>query len=133
MSGRELQEDLNNILSAYVSNAEKIALGASNKDVESFNNVIASKAPKRMPYSRSSSLQNHVNCAAAGKNSGSQYVNKINTLVGISPGTIFKKYAERKDKTRKRGLLYENTREFKKQTLERKLMKYIIFGSKCLL
>lgn len=126
LSGKELQEDLNNILSVYVTNAEKIAPAASTKDVESFNNVIASKAPKRIHYSGSSSLQNRVNCAVAEKNIGSHYVNRINTLAGISPGTIFKKYAERKDKIRKRRLLFENTREFKKQKLERKIKKNIV-------
>jgi hypothetical protein len=106
LCGKELQEDLNNILSVYVSNAEKIAPAASTKDVESFNNVIASKAPKRIHYSGSSSLENRVSCAVAEKNMGTQYVSKINTLVGVSPGTILKKYAERKDNIRKRRLLY---------------------------
>jgi len=50
-----------------------------NKGVESFNNVIASKAPKRIHYSGSGSLENRVSCAVAEKNMGTQYVRKINT------------------------------------------------------
>ena len=94
---------------------KKIAPAVSTKDVESFNNVIASKAQKRIHYSGSSSLENRVSYAVAEKNMGTQYISKINTLVGVSSGTIFKKYAERKDNIRKRRLLYENKREFKKQ------------------
>lgn len=123
LCGKDLQEDLNNILSVFVNNVEKIAPAASTKDVESFNNMIASKAPKRIHFAASSSLQNRVNCAVAEKNIGSNYVNQVNTSVGVSPGSIFKKYAERKDNTRKRRLQYENTRAFKKQKLQRKLKK----------
>ena len=97
---------------------------ASSKDVESFNNVIASiKAPKRFHCSGSGSLENRISCAVAEKNMGTQYVSNINTLVGVSTGTIFKKYAERKDNIRKRRLLYENKRLFKKQKFESKLKK----------
>jgi len=40
--GKELQEDLNNILSVYVSNAERIAPAASKKDLFPvfINNII---------------------------------------------------------------------------------------------
>ncbi|XP_062576921.1 uncharacterized protein LOC134267321 isoform X2 [Saccostrea cucullata] len=121
LQGDELKNDLNIIFETFINNAHKISPAASTRDVESFNNSIAAKAPKRLHYSSSSSLQNRVSCAVAEKNMGSTYVNKVNELVGVSPGRVFQKLAEKKDKTRKRRLAYENTREFKKRKLERKL------------
>ena len=96
LCGEDLREDLKNIMAVYINNAEKIAPAASTKDVESFNNSIASKAPKRIHYSASSSLHNRVNCAVAEKNIGTQYVNEVNSKIGVSPGVVFKKFAEKR-------------------------------------
>lgn len=130
LHGDELRADLTSVFHIFVSNAEKIAPGGSTKDVESFNNIVASKAPKRCHYSASSSLKNRVNCAVAEKNIGSHYITQVNKSIGLSPGNVYAKHAARKDNTRKRRLLYENTLTFKKRKLERKLNKSVLNAQK---
>lgn len=44
--GDELKSDLQNVFDVFIRNVYKIAPGASTKDVESFNNLVSSKAPK---------------------------------------------------------------------------------------
>ena len=78
LTGDELRQDLNTIFNKFVANVDKIAPGASTKEVESFNNMLASKAPKRYHYSASGSLKNRLSCTVAQKNAGCSYINKIN-------------------------------------------------------
>ena len=63
LTGEILRSDLESILHVFINNAEKIAPRGSTKEVESFNNMIAAKAPKRIHYSASASLINRVNCS----------------------------------------------------------------------
>jgi DNA polymerase III epsilon subunit-like protein len=121
--GEELRTDLSSIFESFIKNVDKISPAASTKDVESFNNMIASKAPKRCHYSSTSSLQNRVNCVVAEKNLGSTYVSQVNKSIGISPGKFYSKHAERKDNKRKRRLEFENTLTFKKRKIEKKMNK----------
>jgi hypothetical protein len=52
---------------SFSQNCEKIAPGSLTKDVESFNNMVASKAPKRCHFSATSNLLSHVGFAVAKK------------------------------------------------------------------
>ena len=124
MTGEVLRNDLEAIFQVFASNSDKIAPGGSTKDVESFNNMIASKAPKRCHYSSSSSLKNRVGCAVAHKNLRNGYVNKVNTAVGVSPGRIYALHAKRKDTERKRLRKYQGSVENKRRRLQLK------YGSK---
>lgn len=53
------------------------------------------------------------------------YINKDNTLAALSPGVIFQKYDERKDKTKKEDLCIKIL-EFKKQKLRKKLWNNVV-------
>ena len=123
--GEELRTDLCSIFHTLVSNVDKIAPAASTKDVESFNNMVAAKAPKCCHYSATSSVQNRFkcNCVVAEKNIGSPYITEVNKSLGISPGRFYSKYAERKDYKRKRRLEFENTVTLKRQKLQKRMNK----------
>lgn len=130
LTGDGLKTDLAGIFDVFVRNAEKIAPAASTKEVESFNNVIASKAPKRCHYSGSESLRSRVNCAVAQKNMGHTYVSNINTLLGISPGKISALVGSKRDRKRKQLREIENSREHKKRKIELKSKKSLDMGAK---
>lgn len=123
LSGDSLRADLDTVFSVYIQNASKIAPGGSTKDVESFNNMVASKAPKRSHYSGSASLYHRTSCAVAEKNLGTSYINEVNISLGISPGKLFQEHAEKVDRKRKRKSEHENSVEFKRRKLERKLQQ----------
>ncbi|KAL5012907.1 hypothetical protein ScPMuIL_011458 [Solemya velum] len=122
-SGEILHRDLDAVFLVFANNAEKIAPGGSTKDVESFNNMAAAKAPKRCHFSASGSLNSRVDCAVVQKNIGHTYINKVNKAAGLSPGIVYKENAVRKDTERKRQLAYTNNREVKKRKIENKLKK----------
>lgn len=124
LTGDSLRQDLNAVFQVFINNAEKIAPGGSTKDVESFNNMVASKAPKRCHFSASGNLSSRVNCAVAQKNLGNTYVNRVNIAAGLSPGKVFEDFAVKKDKERKRQREYTNTKTYKKKKIIRKLQKH---------
>ena len=123
LSGDELKADVAAVFEIFEKNVEKIAPAASTRDVESFNNMVSSKAPKRIHYSSSKSLETRVSCAVAQKNEGNTYVSDVYEALGISPGKFYREHAARKDRVTKRRLEYEGTREFKLRKLERKQIK----------
>ena len=123
LQGEKLKEELSAVFNKLASNAAKIAPYASTKDVESFNNIVATKAPKSRHYAGSEALKGRVNCAVAQKNCGIGYVNQVNEKAGLSPGMIFKRHASTCDKKRKRQVEKENSKEFKRQKLEKKFAK----------
>ena len=121
LSGKTFQQDLEAVFSAFANNAEKIAPGGSTKDVESFNNMVAAKAPKRCHYSASGSLKTRVDCAVAQKNIGNGYVNTVNESLGMSPGRVYHEHAKRKDTQRKRQQEYESLITVKRRKIGLKL------------
>jgi len=121
LCGESLRSDLDKILNVFIQNAARIAPGASTKDVESFNCMLACKAPKRIHYSGSQSLYIRSSCAVAQKNVGFMYVNKINSHIGVSPGKVFQMSAKKLQKKRKRQHETENNIEYKRRKLQRKL------------
>ena len=123
LQSEKLKEGLTAVFNKLASNSAKIAPYASTKDVESFNNIVASKAPKARHYAGSEALTGRVNCAVAQKNCGIGYVSQVNEHAGLSPGKIFKKYAAALNKKRKRQVEKENTKQFKRRKLEKKFAK----------
>ncbi|KAH3842797.1 hypothetical protein DPMN_116301 [Dreissena polymorpha] len=96
LTGDSLREDMDAIFRVFIANSDKIAPGGSTKDVESFNNMVATKAPKRMYLSSSDSLLNRVACAVAQKNDGHSYINTLNNSLCMSPGRLMAERAELK-------------------------------------
>ena len=119
--GESLHQDLKSVFEVFSSNAEKIAPGGSTREVESFNNVVASKAQKRTHFSGSGNLSRRVGCAVAQKNMGNTYVSEIFKKVGLSPGKVSLQEAQKRDSERKRQLHYERLPSVKRRKVDRKL------------
>ncbi|KAL4229161.1 hypothetical protein ACF0H5_012199 [Mactra antiquata] len=121
--GQELRDDLTAVFNVFSQNAEKIAPGGSTKEIESFNNMVASKAPKRCHFSASGNLLSRVGCAVAQKNMGNTYINTVNEKLGLSPGRVYRKVAESRDSERKRQREYSNKKENELRKQQNKLKK----------
>lgn len=80
LKGDTLQTELSSIFKIFSQNAGKLAPCGSSLANESFNNSVASKAPKARHYSGSESLDYHVKAAACQKNLGHSYVEKVRYL-----------------------------------------------------
>lgn len=81
LEGDSLRLVLNNVFPIYAQNAEKLAPCGSTLANESFNNSVASKAPKARHYSSSESLDFRVKAAACQKNIGHGYVSKERVII----------------------------------------------------
>lgn len=62
-----LRKDVQVIFETVANNAERLAPAGSTKDVESTNNIYASKAPKRFCFSKSENLKTRVSAAVLQK------------------------------------------------------------------
>lgn len=80
LEGDSLRLVLNNVFAIYAQNAEKLAPCGSTLANESFNNSVASKAPKARHYSGSESLDFRVKAAACQKNIGHGYVSEVRLI-----------------------------------------------------
>ena len=85
LSDTKLKDDLQETISTYADQAEKLANLGSLQSNESFNNTVASKAPKQMQFSGSESTSFRVAAATVQKNLGRNYVLKValKLLIGI--------------------------------------------------
>ena len=99
--GKDLtDESLHTALSNVFTNldANKLAFLSSTQANESFNNTVASKAPKGRHYSDSLSLQYRL-CASVGqKNEGYGYIAGVHKDAGLSPGASAKRCGMQLDK-----------------------------------
>ena len=77
LTGAELHKDLTNVFDAFIQNADKLAHLESSQANESFNNIVASKAPKNKHYSGSESLSYRVSAAVSQKNDGHTYITRV--------------------------------------------------------
>ena len=102
----------------FANNSEKIAPCGSTREVESFNNMITSKAPKRCHFSETTNLALRVGCAVSQKNMGNTYLKEINERAGLSPGKIAHDIGLKRDKERKRQLDFTNRRDVKRRKIE---------------
>lgn len=78
LTSQDLKKDLEKLfLGNLMIQAKKLANLSSSQANESFNNTIASKAPKAKHYSASASLSYRVGTAVLQKNEGYSYVSKV--------------------------------------------------------
>ncbi len=117
VSGCKLEKDLSTIFSKLGDNAVKIAPCASTRENESFNNIVASKAPKSKHYSGSGSLVTRVESAVCQKNMGHSYLSTVFETAGLSPGKFYSQSAEKIEKKRKRDLCNKNSLTSKRRRL----------------
>lgn len=129
LHGEKLKDALTSLFNIFAANANKLSPCASTKEVESFHNIMHSKAPKARHYSSSGSLKTRVDCAVAQKNIGHTYINEVNTSMEMSPGNIANRTAEKRDKRRKAMNSIENSKEFKKRRLDKKAKRKLDFSA----
>ena len=77
LTNEPLQIDIKKLFDKYKHQAEKLSRLSSSQANESFNNTVASKAPKSHHYSGSESLKFRVSAAVSQKNIGHNYVVKV--------------------------------------------------------
>ena len=123
LSGDTLRSSLTSVFQVFINNADKIAPGGSTRDVEAFNNQIASKASKRIHYAGSGALKTRVESCVSRKNLGDNYISPVNEDLGLSPGIVSTQTAQRKDRKRKAMRELSNTRSFKRRRLFKKKQK----------
>lgn len=73
LTDQNLKTDLEALFKTFIDSKEKLACLGSSQGNESFNNTVASKAPKTRHYCGSSSLSTRVKMAALQKNEGYIY------------------------------------------------------------
>ena len=104
--GKDLtDESLHKSLSKLFTslNANKLAFLSSTQANESFNNTVASKAPKAKHYSDSSSLHFRLCAGVSQKNEGYGYVASVHKDAGLRPGISAKKRSLELEKQKKNG------------------------------
>lgn len=120
LTDKNLQEALADIFKKYKSHSKKIAELGSTQANESINNSIASKAPKRLHFSGSASLNYRVSAAVAQTNIGHTYVSKVNARIGLSPGSYTQRLAVLRDLQHRKRKALNTTRAAKRRRLELK-------------
>lgn len=96
----ELYTHLYNLFDKYANNAHKIAFAASSQANESFNNIMAHKAPKSNCYSMSESSDYRYASAVCRKNDGESHLLDVYKILSLSPGKNTALYASRQNKKR---------------------------------
>ncbi|XP_046394798.1 uncharacterized protein LOC124163262 [Ischnura elegans] len=95
LEGRALKSALEKILESFAAESSKIAPGGSSQANESFNQMVAIRAPKNRHYGSSAALNIRVAAAACQKNLGPKHVIGINRKLDLSPGSLTKSYSSR--------------------------------------
>lgn len=97
LQGDDLREALSRLFSSLAANSEKLCYNSSSNANESFNNMVAAKAPKYCHYSKSESLDFRISATVCQKNVGENYLNMINAEIGLSPGKVSMEVSEQRD------------------------------------
>ena len=83
LADKSLQLALEKVIGTYRKNAGKLASLGSTQSNESFNRIVASKAPKAGHFSGSANLNYRVAAGVAQKNEGHQYVMKVRLCIQL--------------------------------------------------
>ena len=97
LHGPELREALSHLFSNLAANSEKLCFNSSSNSNESFNNMVASKAPKYCHYSKSESLDFRISATVCQKNVGENYLKMVNEEMGLSPGKVSMEVSDQRD------------------------------------
>lgn len=87
-----LYDQLTMMFTKYAKNAHKFSIAASSQANESFNNIMAHKAPKNICYSRSESCCYRLASAVCTKNDGESYLTDVEKKLLSSPGKHTKNF-----------------------------------------
>ena len=80
----------------------------------SFNNIVASKAPKNCHYSKSESLDFRIASIVCQKNVGETYLKVVNEEMNLSPGKVNMKIGEGIERT---GFLKRQRKKIRIETV----------------
>ncbi|XP_062585112.1 uncharacterized protein LOC134246768 [Saccostrea cucullata] len=120
LSGDHLKEDLEKLAKSYIDRADRLMNLGSTQANESFNNSVASFAPKNRFYGGTKSLKARISSAVMLKNEGSGWLSKVNENILLSPGQMTKLHGLRRDKIRKRVRDMKRTVAFKRKRISLK-------------
>jgi hypothetical protein len=81
LSDPALQDSLKGLFTGLAAQNSKLALLESTQVNESFNSMVAAKAPKRLFFAGSESLDFRIASAVAQKNEGHQYVPQVTLFI----------------------------------------------------
>jgi DNA polymerase III epsilon subunit-like protein len=118
LSGDSLKSDLHGVFLRFANNSEKIAPCGSTQANESFNAIVATKAPKSRFYGGSDSLDFRVACAVSQTNFGASYIVPVNKKLGLSPGSQTQKFRGKYDQLREKSKARKGILAFKKRRME---------------
>ncbi|CAG2195042.1 unnamed protein product [Mytilus edulis] len=123
LSGDKLREELDKLAQNYIERADRLLNLGSTQSNESFNNSVASFAPKNRFYGGTKSLKARVSSAVMQKNEGYGWLSKVNKNSLLSPGHLTILHGIRKDRRRKQIRKTQSTTNFKRKRLTIKSKK----------
>ncbi|VDI68461.1 Hypothetical predicted protein [Mytilus galloprovincialis] len=128
LSGDKLREELDKLAQNYIERADRLLNLGSTQSNESFNNSVASFAPKNRFYGGTKSLKARVSSAVMQKNEGYGWLSKVNKKSLLSPGHLTILHGIRKDRRRKQIRKTQSTTNFKRKRLTIKEFMLHIYG-----
>ncbi|CAC5411937.1 unnamed protein product [Mytilus coruscus] len=123
LSGDKLKEELDKLAQSYIERADRLLNLGSTQSNESFNNSVASFAPKNRFYGGTKSLKARVSSAVMQKNEGYGWLSKVNKKSLLSPWTFNHTSWNSKGSRRKQIRKTQSTTNFKKKRLTIKSKK----------
>ena len=120
LCGEELKKDLNRVFEKHAKNADALSPNGSTCANESFNLLVASKAPKMHHYSKLESVDFRTASVVCQKNTGQTYMTDVNTAIGLSPGRISHKFSSQQEKVKLKKKEKSSSVQFKKTRLQLK-------------
>ena len=85
LKGDDLKVALTVVFLAQAKNAEKLCYHSTSNPVESFNRMVAAKAPKYVHNSKSESFDYRLAASVSQKNIGEQYISSVNSKLTMQP------------------------------------------------
>ncbi|KAK3090923.1 hypothetical protein FSP39_015740 [Pinctada imbricata] len=123
LSNVPLKDALENLLRKYISKADQLVSMGSTQVNESLNNMVSSKAPKRLFYGGSESLQTRLSATVCQKNEGYSYITQLNERLAMSPGRFTIKHTQSLESKLKMKRLSQSSRSSKRRRLELKIQR----------
>ena len=96
MIGNKLYADLDQVFLKQAGSASKLCYNSTSNPNESFNKMVASKAPKAHHYSKSENLTFRIVSAVSQKKHGEGYLRIVNKVAGVSTGKLLQIFQSHK-------------------------------------
>uniref|UniRef100_A0A8W8MKU6 Mutator-like transposase domain-containing protein n=1 Tax=Magallana gigas TaxID=29159 RepID=A0A8W8MKU6_MAGGI len=93
LSTKNLQSYLEKVFTAYAGHSNKLSSLGITQGNESFNHMVAAKAPNNVHFSSSGNLSYKVAACVAQKNNGHKYLVSVNRSLGLSSGFFTERLA----------------------------------------